>query len=604
MKVPLIERSIRWKILFAMIGISLVLCTGLVLVSHHEHQLLIESISLIAADVEGGSAIYQALHQGNHRALEREVLMVLALMALTTGAMMLISLRLTNPLRQLARQALEISRGNFGEAHKQVSHDHDEIGTLSMAITTMAKEIEKKQKALAEAAGTSSRNELFLNSVIENIPLIVYVKTFEDGRHILDNKSVEQVMGLSREDIVGKTEAELFGPEQAALFHQSDVEALEHGGPLSLPLQPMSLPDGQTRILKGTKVVIKNEDGSPHYVLGLHEDVTDIQRAAEERELLFDLTHDFLGIGRMDSTITDVNPALLKTLGYEREEVIGSRFLDLIHPGDLEKAKSALGQLETGTPLKNFECRFLKKDGTSRLISTNAASRPDLNIFYSIGRDITELRAVEEESIRIATEEQERIARDLHDGLGQTMAGLAFKAKLIEKMLQDGTTPKATQASELVELASRAAIEARSLARGLDPVELEKGLPMALEQLARTTQNFFNITCTVECFLIDPIGKVAAANLYRIAQEAVNNAVRHGKAKQVTIRLLQDQYRTELVVSDDGKGMTEKPGESDGNGQRIMAHRARMIGGALTIMPGPTGGLVITCTIYDSRNKG
>ena len=143
---------------------------------------------------------------------------------------------------------------------------------------------------------------------------------------------------------------------------------------------------------------------------------------------------------------------------------------------------------------------------------------------------------------------------------------------------------------------------ARNLAQGLYPVEMEaEGLMDAFRNLAANTTKTARVTCVFECEAPVLIHDDAAAtHLFRIAQEAVRNAIQHGKPRRVGITLAERGGRVALTVEDDGNGVPETVDKSEGLGIRIMAHRAAIIGGAFAIEPGPTGGTIVTCSILSA----
>jgi len=293
-----------------------------------------------------------------------------------------------------------------------------------------------------------------------------------------------------------------------------------------------------------------------------------------------------------------VNPAFLNTLGYRNDEIIGRSYVELIHPDDISFSLEAVAALGEGKNLDSFENRFRARDGNYRRILWNVSSDIPSKLIYAAGRDITEERNLEEEVVRATTAEQERIAHDLHDSVGQLVTGLAFKAKLMEAQLRDRTPPAPGQATDLVNLANRVGEQIRSLARGIDPVELQDGLSPALQYLAASTNATFDVQCNFEGETsVDLPEKSRAIHLYRIAQEAVGNAVKHSKARQINIGLTRQDHQVTLTVADNGCGMVRRPMPEDGSGLRIMNYRARLIGGNLKIMPMPTCGLLVTCTI-------
>lgn len=212
---------------------------------------------------------------------------------------------------------------------------------------------------------------------------------------------------------------------------------------------------------------------------------------------------------------------------------------------------------------------------------------------------------VQREITSVTDRERQRIGHELHDGLGQYLAGLAFRCKALEQSLssQPALEQQRLYAKELTEMISNAIRQARLLARGLDPIELDNGdLMPAFEQLADEIQHTYSIACLFQSNtrssvrVIDSVGMA----LYRICQEAVHNGVRHGGARNVRIQLSVADQVLRLCVLDDGKGFVPGPGRSAGMGLHIMKYRAEQIGGSLAITSVPGEGTQVICTLPPS----
>ncbi len=222
----------------------------------------------------------------------------------------------------------------------------------------------------------------------------------------------------------------------------------------------------------------------------------------------------------------------------------------------------------------------------------------------ALTQEMAERQRLEEEILRVSERERRSIGHDLHDNLCQHLTGTALAGHVLGERLAAKSLPEATDAEKVVSLVEEGITLARNLARGLYPVDVAaQGLMDAFEDLAASVTRAGRTRCVFECAAPVLIHDDAAAtHLYRIAQEAVRNAIQHGKPKRVGIALAERAGLVTLTVEDDGIGLPETAERSDGLGIRIMAHRAAIIGGTFAIEPGPTGGTIVTCSIPVARS--
>jgi signal transduction histidine kinase len=204
---------------------------------------------------------------------------------------------------------------------------------------------------------------------------------------------------------------------------------------------------------------------------------------------------------------------------------------------------------------------------------------------------------LERELMEAGEREQRRIGQDLHDGLCQHLTGTALASQVLVEKLSSAAAPAQTDARKLVELIEDGITLARGIAKGLYPIEMQSdGLMQALEEFTANTSDLFGISCHFACdtpVLIETPS--TAAHLYRIAQEAVSNAVRHGRATEIEIALEESESGIRLSVSDNGVGMSDGFSSFKGLGLRTMAGRAQSIGGQFSIRPGAMGGCEVVC---------
>jgi len=276
-------------------------------------------------------------------------------------------------------------------------------------------------------------------------------------------------------------------------------------------------------------------------------------------------------------------------------------FFKPICAGDKLLVLRAIDAALLGEKAYDIEFRIERPDGEIRHVrnqaevETDATGRP-LRIIGAI-QDITERIRLEKTILEISEEVRSEVGLELHDGLGQQLTSIGFASKVLESKLAEQSLPESQDAGRIVRAVADAMTQTRELAKGLYPVELEEnGLLTALEQLAGYIHKAFNVVCTFQF----PPAMVSypqdiAIHLYRIAQEAANNAIKHGKANRIAISLLPDHNNINLCIADNGIGLgfSNQP-NSSGMGLRIMEYRARLIGATFSIQNVPQGGTIVT----------
>jgi PAS domain S-box-containing protein len=294
-----------------------------------------------------------------------------------------------------------------------------------------------------------------------------------------------------------------------------------------------------------------------------------------------------------------VSPAYEKIWGRTCKSLYlhPNAWLEAIHPEDRDRvAQAVLTKQSAGEYSQEY--RIVRTDGTLRWIRDRAGK---VQRIVGIAEDVTDRKRLEREILEISDREQARIGQDLHDSLCQKLVSLAFDNNSLERKLANRALPEAATAQQIAAVLDDVITEARGVARGLFPVQLETdGLGVALEQLAATVSARARVSCRLEC--PQPVSlrdNVVATHLYRIAQEAVNNAIKHGQAKSIVVRLIAEGDSIELSVTDDGVGLPETTASDGlgGMGMHIMDYRARTIGGTLSVRRGEAGGTVVSCVM-------
>jgi two-component system, LuxR family, sensor kinase FixL len=304
------------------------------------------------------------------------------------------------------------------------------------------------------------------------------------------------------------------------------------------------------------------------------------------------------------------NRAAERIFGYKAREVIGRNISLLMPTPHREHHDDYLENYRSTGHAKIIgigrEVSGRRKDGTifPMDLAVSEVGLADRRIFTGFVRDITERKRLEREILEITERERRRIGHDLHDGLCQHLAGIELMSQALEQSLARRAKAAAARGGEIARNVREAIRHTRGLARGLSPVTLESdGLMTGLQDLARNTADVFKVACDFEC--PQPVlvaDQSAATNLFRIAQEAVSNAVKHGRARRILIRLASARGLLTLRVQDNGKGIPERMSlhQGEGMGLRIMQSRAGLIGGTLSVERNGGEGVTILCTLPES----
>ena len=297
-----------------------------------------------------------------------------------------------------------------------------------------------------------------------------------------------------------------------------------------------------------------------------------------------------------------VNPKFTEVTGYALEEVRGQnpRFLKSgTQPPDFYKQ-----MWETIQAGQDWRGEFCNRKKNGELFWEFAVIAPiedehgTVTHFVAVKEDITERKRLEKEVLEISAREQRRIGQELHDDLCQWLTGTEFLASALAEDLAVRSPADEARARKIADAVQQANARARALAHGLVPAVIESaGLTGALRELAANAAEMFRIRCSCEGpETVEARDPVAALHVYRIAQEAITNAVRHGHAREVRILLQPEDDRMTLFIRDDGSGIPEPVPHTSGMGLRTMRYRAGIIGATLEIRPGPGGGTEIACT--------
>jgi len=398
-----------------------------------------------------------------------------------------------------------------------------------------------------------------------------------------------------------------FAPDAAPLIEAAVKRAIETGEGYELELELITASGRRLWVHTTGRVVC--EAGRMVRLIGAIRDVTsrriaDAALRASESRLRSMVDNAPMGImlTTTDGRLSYINDALLSMCGLTLTEAQQVGSVLTIHPDDRGRlARGWEGRRGDGLPFASTG-RYVRPDGTvAWWEATTAPIVIDDNLAAHVVMvlDVTEQLALEREVAEAVGREQDRLGMELHDGLGQELTGLAISLESLVRQAEAGANPLRKDLRELSDLASRSVAMCRQIAQGLAPMQLARGgLRNALRSLSASARSLYgvHVRCRVRGLGDQELPSSTAHQFYRIAQEAISNAIRHGQATRIDLRVIRIGDRLQLLVQDNGRGMGETPA-ADGMGLHTMRYRAKMIGAELDVGPSAGGGVRVRCSL-------
>ncbi len=413
-----------------------------------------------------------------------------------------------------------------------------------------------------------------------------------------------RTLGYKRAEVLGRPSVDFLTPESAEYARRMILPAFYRTGSCSNVPYTMVKKSGEVVEVRLSATAQRDESGRVARSFAVLIDVTELVRTKAWFEAMIESSTDAIVSVAPDGRFLRVNAAFERLTGYSRAELLRRRFENITAPGDLPASVEAWRRIRSGRGPSSFEKEYVRKDGSRvpALVTVFAVEDPKRRTigYAAIVRDLTDRKKLEKEVLEVGAREQSRLGRELHDSLGQELTGLSLMARMLSTRLAKAGRSEAAQARKIAESAAGAVEQARALAAGLMPSELMRsGLPAALRELASRAERLFGLSCVVRAPATMPkLPDVTLVHLYRIAQESLTNAAKHGRARRALIEVLRRRRELELRVTDDGAGFDDAAAGRGGMGLEIMRHRAGMLGGSFAISRGRGGGTVVRVSFH------
>ena len=517
----------------------------------------------------------------------------------------ILSRKMSNPILKISDAAGKVANGDFNE-NIDIS-SNDEIDELANIFNKMITDLRAQRAMLVDKDYVDN----IFRSMIEALIVVT-----PEGRIKMVNQAALELLGYAEDELIN-----------------NDINMILAGETLISEIDKNNFVKGVERVYigkNGRKIPVLfssslmcNQKGLFQELVCVAQDISErkrIEDAIKENMLkyqsLMRLANDSIFTVDVEtSVIIDVNYKTEKLLNVSASEIIGKRHTELFPNEVLDNYSLFFKKVlcdGTGVLGVSENISVVRRDG-QRIPVEISASVINVNgqlIVQQILKDLTVRKKMENELsitrmkiekkiLEVEEKERNRIGRDLHDSIGQLLTGIFLKIQIMQRELdKKGLEYEVGQAEEIVSLVNNSIKQTRMLAKGLAPLgEEENSLSKMLEELIYNVKNVYGISCT---FTYDHGIQLKSfslvTNLFRIAQEAINNAIKHASAKNIDIIISSENDLSKLEIKDDGTGITDEQIQKDGMGLHTMQYRANIIGALLDIERRENGGTVVRCT--------
>jgi two-component system sensor kinase FixL len=428
------------------------------------------------------------------------------------------------------------------------------------------------------------------------------------GKIVHANPKAEGILGYAKDELLGQT-MEILLPERVRILHVghragfiADPKPRSMGGgrhlyalhksgreiPVEIGLVPIETPKGMAVLASIVDISAAKEAAKSTAQLAA------VVEASEEA---------IITLGPNGEVLT-WNRGAKKLYGYSAEEMLGKNISPVVPSDRMEEFREMRERMGRGESVQQMETVRLRKDGRplhvllsiSPLFNEDGTFRGGATITH----DITERKRLEQDILSAVEMEQKRIGQDLHDSLGQQLLAVSFLCNVLKKKLAAQSREESLEAAHIEDLLNEAKLNLRKLTRGLYAADLESlGIGTCLKDLTQQVQEISSIHCSYDGDATTTIdNRSVTENLYRLAQEALNNAVKHSQAKDIMVSLHKKGQQVTLTIKDNGIGLPPSASRhSSGMGLRTMRYRAHVIGGFFEVGVQTEGGTMVRCSV-------
>ncbi len=488
------------------------------------------------------------------------------------------------------------------------------MATLNTYSNNLHSEIDRHKMTAQALRSSEEKYRTILQRMEEG-----YFEVEISGTFTFCNNAMARILGKKKNLVVGSNIFECLKPENRESLKKIFTMVRHSGRAKQLSDFELIKPDGTLCAVETSISMRESRDNKPRGFSGVLRDVSDRKKSENALRLseemfskAFKSSPLAMFIASLKNLcIINVNDSFLAVTGYSLPDIIDRKLREInffYHPEDKKKMMDFLTKK---TSVKNWEITFFTaaREKRTGIISLEQVNLWRESCLLGAIEDVTESRRMEREILTITERERQKIAMELHDDLCPHLIGIEVMTKMLQQRLNE--TPGGDRAggeaerAGIIRLLILNAIEkTRRLSRGLSPMNLtEMGFDASLEELSAYVRDVFKVSCMLSCDTAQPFeDKTIATHAYYIVHEAVHNAVKHARAKNIYI-LLTNQHKTvTLEIKDDGIGF-QASAPLDSMGMQIMRYRAGRIGAVLEVKPAPNGGTIIKLELVKETVK-